>query len=311
MGKIAFAYSGQAKMKLGAGRELIRTQPVVENFVSRASEVVERDLLALCLKGTEEELNDTSIVHPLLYSVSCGTTAALEWAGVRVDVFTGYSLGAFAAAWASGVFSYEDGVGLVEERSALIALHSAQSGGGAMYLVETDAETVTGICELSQNVSISALNTEELTGISGPEEDVKAAVSLFEAEGIVTTELQVRSISHHPSLEKMKKRFVGTLKGVRFSDLLPQTLMVNDTTGTAIRGFPSTLRSTFGRQLISPVNWLKVVGTLKLEKVDRVLDIGAVPHLSRWIPGVDVIRVNNLDRFERAVKTLASNRVSS
>jgi len=267
MRKIAFVFPGQARMEPGAGCELVRTQPLVEQFVVRAGEIVERDLLKLCLEGTEEALNDTAIVHTLLYAISCGTAAALEKESVHANISTGYSLGAFASAHASGMFSFEDGARLVEERAGLIALHSKQSGGGAMCLVYTDAATVTRVCKPLSEVSISALNSPQVTSISGPEEDVRAAVGLFKTAGVRTRQFPVMVISHHPSLTGMADRFAQTLRKVRFTDI--SRPMVSDATGTAIRRFPSVLRNILRKQLTGPVDWVKVVATLETERVEN------------------------------------------
>jgi acyl transferase domain-containing protein len=307
---IAALFPGQVELSLERCWELSATHPRIGDAVTEALHEIGRDSQSL----TGEDLGDLAIVHPLLYALSAGIYSALVEEGVRFKISGGFSLGMVAAAFAGGAFSYEAGLVLAKERAKLIKLNSEQSGGGAMRMVLSDAQTVRDICAEIKGVAVSVRNTPQSTTITGPKGAVAEAVEAFRGRKIRTIDIPVKAISHHPSLEDMARRFVQTLRKVKFSTSPLRMPMVSDATGSAIRRFPSTLISTLGRQLTGPVDWVKVVGTLKREGVDTAVEMGADSILLRWIssmlPGVQVISVTDAASFEHAVSTLSTNRAS-
>ncbi|MDK9673457.1 acyltransferase domain-containing protein [Propionibacterium freudenreichii] len=96
-------FPGQGSQATGMGRRALEHSPQARRFVEEASRAVDLDLVELCLHASLEELTPTQVQQPAL------TAAALaDWIAFGpptagpADRFAGHSVGALAAAAASG-----------------------------------------------------------------------------------------------------------------------------------------------------------------------------------------------------------------
>ncbi len=201
--RLAFLFSGQASQYTQMGAELYRDQPVFRDEVDRCTEVVGNSLgqpLTDVLLGeyTDSKLLDETVyTQPALFAVQAGLIALWRSWGIVPDVLLGHSVGEFAAAYTAGVYSLEQGLGLIVERARLM---QALPRDGTMAAILTDEATVAAAIEQfnGADVAIAALNGPQNTVISGARDAVAALIARFEGHGIRCRLLTVSHAFHSP-----------------------------------------------------------------------------------------------------------------
>ncbi len=201
--RLAFLFSGQASQYARMGAELYRHQPVFREEVDRCAEIVGNRLgrplgdVLLCDHMDSSLIDETAYTQPALFAVQAGLIALWRSWGLVPDVVLGHSVGEFAAAYCAGVYTLEQGLGLVAERARLM---QALPRDGAMAAIFSDEATVATAIEQRgrADVAIAALNGPENTVISGARDAVTAFIARFERLGIRCQLLSVSHAFHSP-----------------------------------------------------------------------------------------------------------------
>ena len=66
---LAFVFAGQGSQYQGMGRDLYKTFPVIREWMDRAAQVAEFDLLKIMFYGSEEDLQNTRWQQPALFTL--------------------------------------------------------------------------------------------------------------------------------------------------------------------------------------------------------------------------------------------------
>ena len=130
---IAWVFPGQGSQKIGMAEPVLELPGARERFAA-ASELLGRDLLAICAgtaDGELSDLNDTRNTQPALFVIESLLVDGLKAQGRSAHLVAGHSLGELVALYAAGVFDAETGLQLMKTRSELMAA----AGGGAMTAV--------------------------------------------------------------------------------------------------------------------------------------------------------------------------------
>ncbi|MBM3301026.1 MAG: type I polyketide synthase, partial [Deltaproteobacteria bacterium] len=114
---LAFVFPGQGSHYAGMGHELYQTFPVIQEWMDRASNVAEFDLLQLLFFDSEEDLQKTRWQQPALFTIEYAMVQYLWSMGIRPVALAGHSLGELTALCLAGVYSFEDGFRLVNKRA--------------------------------------------------------------------------------------------------------------------------------------------------------------------------------------------------
>ena len=126
--RTAFVYAGEGSERIGMGRDLYDTEPVVRAVLDRCDAVLTAERSGASLidvmfgrVGAAGRLDDAEWGQPAIYSLACARTALWASVGVRPEVVAGHAVGELAAAWAAGVFTLEDGLRIAAARAAAMA----------------------------------------------------------------------------------------------------------------------------------------------------------------------------------------------
>ena len=172
---IAWVFPGQGSQKVGMAAGLLELPRARQRF-EQASELLGRDLLAICAgsaTGELSDLNDTRNTQPALFVIESLLVDGLKSQGRSADLVAGHSLGELAALYAAGVFNVQTGLRLMKIRSELMAA----AGGGAMTAVMGfDRGELDQLVSATEGVVIANDNSSAQVVISGTPEAV-AAVS--------------------------------------------------------------------------------------------------------------------------------------
>ena len=144
--KLGFIYAGQGSQKVGMGLDLYEKYPEFKETFDNVSGV-DFDLKKVCFEGPAETLNETKYTQPCMVAFAVGMTKVLKSLGVEPVCAAGLSLGEYSALYASGVFTEEQVIPLVQFRGN--AMQTAVSGRECKMIavLGLDKETVFAGCD--------------------------------------------------------------------------------------------------------------------------------------------------------------------
>ena len=284
--KIAFLFNPQSYEYIGMGRQLYQTQPTFRQAFDRCNDILrpylEKPLLEVLYppeemeESTQHLVEEAAYTHPALFTVEYALFELWTSWGIKPDLIMGYSAGEYAAACVAGVFSLEDSLKLVAERSRL--MHQLRRRG-AMVAVKASAQDVsTALAPFAGSVWISGFNGLKHVSIAGKTEAVSAVSATLEAQGFQVKKLNVSIPFHTPLMIPMLGKFEQVLREISFSP--PQIRLVSTMTGKVVTQ-EVTAPDYWCNQIIEPVQLFASVDSLKREGVEVFVEIGLRPIVWR------------------------------
>lgn len=144
--KLGFIYAGQGSQKVGMGLDPYEKYPEFKETFDNV-QGVDFDLKKVCFEGPAETLNETKYTQPCMVAFAVGMTKVLKNLGIEPVCAAGLSLGEYSALYATGVFTEQQVIPLVQFRGN--AMQTAVSGRECKMIavLGLDKETIFAGCE--------------------------------------------------------------------------------------------------------------------------------------------------------------------
>lgn len=146
-------FPGQGTIKVGMVQKYLRF-PQAKELFKIANEILDYDLLKLCLKGPQEKLDQTRYNQPATVVSSLAALEQLREERPRVfetcKAVAGYSVGELTALIFSGALSFEDGIRLVSVRGTAMQYASDKSPQGMLSVHCTPQAMLFEACKNAQ-----------------------------------------------------------------------------------------------------------------------------------------------------------------
>jgi iturin family lipopeptide synthetase A len=273
--KVAFLFAGQGSQYINMGLRLYEQSPIFRSSIDRCDEILRpflpQPLLSvLYAEAANPELDETGYTQPALFALEYALFQLWQSWGIKPDAVIGHSLGEYVAACVAGVFSLEEGLTLVAQRSRLM---QSLPANGKMAVVFTNQEQVLDtIAPYQGQVVIAAVNGADNIVISGEVEAVAQALSKFESQGITTKLLQVSHAFHSPLMDSILPEFAAIANQVQFK--APRIPLVSNVTGL----IASTVMDAnyWCRHLRESVQFAQGIQTLAEQNYTIFIELG--PH---------------------------------
>lgn len=283
---IAWVFPGQGSQKPGMADSVLDLPGARERFAA-ASELLGRDLLAICAGGGEGDLNDTRHTQPALFVIESLLVDGLKAQGRSAQLVAGHSLGELVALYAAGIFDADAGLQLIKTRSELMAA----AGGGAMTAVMGfERSELEALVAATDGVVIANDNSPAQVVLSGSPAAVATVSGQLSCKRAIP--LAVSGAFHSPFMAEAAAAFATVLEAVPFADAAIPVLSNADpspeTSGSA-------LKARLRRQMTSGVRWRETMERFSADGIDTAVEIGPGTVLSglikRSCPGITTAQI--------------------
>lgn len=273
---VVFMFTGQGSQYAGMAEELYYEfstfRTIVDNAATYLDQNFNLDILKYILNGTDdslqEEINQTSVAQPLLFTIQFALARLLQEFGIRPDALIGHSIGEYAAAAVSGVFDFEDALKLVAWRGKLMQ----EQRPGAMISVQLPYEDL--IPFISEKVNLSLKNAPGVNVLSGDIHDIAEVYNRLAADypDIHLSKLKTSHAFHSYMMEPVLDPFRKVLETVKFSESrIP--VVSNKSGGWAGKGELSAA-GYWTDQIVSTVNFVDGIQELMDKGNTCLIEVG-------------------------------------
>ncbi len=307
--KIAFIFPGQGSQSVGMGVALADQFAESQEIYLRANEILGWDLLQACRLGPEEHLRETQVAQPALYVAGCAAGAVLRAKGVQPIAFAGHSIGEYAALATAGVFSFEDGLKLVQTRGRLMKEASQKRPGTMVAVLGLSVDQAQEVCRSAASEGIAVpvnFNTPEQIVIAGEAKAIERVTALATERGAKRIiPLNVSGAFHSPLMEQAASAMKAEISAVKFHEPMGPIAMNVD---GALTKDASTIRQRLALQLDHAVQWVVSIQSLKTSGVSVLIECGpgrVLSSLTRRIDkGLDSYSTETSEALNEAVQGL-------
>ncbi|XP_066584138.1 probable malonyl-CoA-acyl carrier protein transacylase, mitochondrial [Prorops nasuta] len=298
-----FLFPGQGTLKVGLAKKYMKF-PRAKELYDMASEILEYDLLDLCLNGPQEKLDQTLYNQPATVVTSL---AALERVREeRPKTFdtcrgaAGYSLGEITALIFAGTISFEQGIRLVAVRAAAMQVASNQAAQGMLSLYcRPDAQLSFALKQAKEwamnngierpvcQVAIYLYTQSKVIG--GHDEALKYIEANSEKFGLIKLQrLPVSGAFHTPLMEPAMIPFHKILDATNIKD--PKIFIYSNINAKPYYG-SKLIKKALLKQLVVPVRWEQCMHKIYARKegtnFPRTMDIGSQGRMKLLLKAVN------------------------
>lgn len=296
---VALLFPGQGSqyVKMMAG---VKDLPAVKEMLATANKILDFDLLELCLKGPEAELERTKFCQPAMYVAGLAGMEKLKSTQPekvdRCQAVAGLSLGEYTALTAAGVFDFETGLKVVKLRGEAMqeAAEASQqamlsvAGLGKEILDKLCGESVAEPGDVCQVANFLFPNGFSCAGTLGAiqrlEEKVKATEGCLQAKMLKTS-----GGFHTKLMEPAREKLLAALKDAEPKMKPPRCDVYMNITGKKISAGtpPGELLPLLADQLVNCVLWEPAVSTMIQDGLKEFFECGPMKQLKSMMKRID------------------------
>ena len=277
---LAITFPGQGSQAKGMGKELFDKYP---DLVAKADKILGYSIKELCLDDPENKLGNTLYTQPALYTVNAlSYLDEVEKRGQEPDYLAGHSLGEFNALLAAGCFDFEAGLKLVKKRGELM---SQVKDGAMAAIVNSNKEQIEQVLldNNLNNIDLANYNSPTQIVISGAEDEIAAAKSIFSFDRVLFYPLNTSGAFHSRFMKEAQDKFRAYAKRFKYAD--PKIPVISNVTAKPYG--KDELLTNLPNQIASTVLWSDSVQYLL--SIDKDIEFQEAGHgnvLTKLVAGI-------------------------
>jgi len=294
---VAWVFPGQGSQKIGMAKQIEDLPNAKERF-SYASEIFERNLFEICELNSEptnplEDLNNTRNTQICLFLVESILLDALKANNFRPNYVAGHSLGEITALYSADVFSFEDSVSLIKERSKLMV----SAGKGSMAaVIGFDRTQLDLLVKKIDDIVIANDNSSSQVVLSGSNEALDNLSREISCKRFL--KLNVSGAFHSPFMNEPSAKFSEYLKHIKFKN--PSFPVISNYEPSLCSDL-NELKIRFENQMCNGVRWRETMDLMAKDNDLHIVEIGPSNVLSglakRHLKDVKISQVSSSDQL--------------
>ena len=315
MSHYAVVFPGQGSQSIGMLSSIINTNDLVLDYISRASKLLNLDLLSMIVSGPSELLNSTENTQPILLTLGYAIWQVLSQDLQLAPKFmAGHSLGEYTALAAAGSIDFDAAVKLMHLRGRLMS--EVMPKGKMAAIIGLQANEISNLCETVSTdedfVSAANFNSKQQVVVSGHPGAVNRLIQKAKEMGAKRAlPLKVSVASHCNLMKPMVPEYQQALSSIEFQ--LPKFTIINNVDVLPLSD-EQQIKESLVRQLYASVRWVETIEYMARQGVDLIIEVGPGKVLSGLIKRINtditVISINQLDDFLTLKERLTKNGVS-
>ena len=297
MATLGIVFPGQGSQAVGMGVDVARAFPAARECFERASAVLGYDMLRTCEFASDDELRETRVSQPAIFTANVAIYRAVETLGLRPLVSAGHSFGEYCSLTIAGSLSLEAAVALVNERAIAMGAAADVAPGAMAAFIGFDQAQVEDICAQARSssgarVDVANLNAPIQIVVSGDVAGVGAACDIARAAGAKrVVMLNVSGAWHSPLMAPAVPSFA---KHVEAAAIAVPSFAVISNVEVAPYASVEQIKRCLIASLSARVRWHEAAVALAAMRPDIIVECGATrvlaPMMAR-LDGVEGARV--------------------
>jgi [acyl-carrier-protein] S-malonyltransferase len=275
MKNFAFLFPGQGSQYVRMGKDLYDSYPQAKRLYDQANGILGFDLARTSFEGPNEVLVQTKYTQPAIFVHSVALWQLLRRESLKPRYVAGHSLGEYSAAVAAEVFSFEDALGAVKNRSDFMQKASEKNKGTMAALIGLSEKDILEVCEEASKEGIvqpANFNSQEQVAISGEIEAVQKGVELAKSKGARVAKLLPVGGAFHSEL--MRPAQEGMQKVLSRIKINPASVpLVANVTAQPVSD-PEEIKELLTRQITQPVLWYQSMRFIYDQGIRDFVEIG-------------------------------------
>lgn len=304
--KKAFLFSGQGSQYPGMGKELAEKYPANKAVLECGSDIMGFDLMKKLTENTPEELAQTRLSQPAIFTTSVLALTAIREEGVDCDAVAGHSLGEYAAMYASGMLPLEDAFKAIKLRSAAMARAAESSHGAMAAVVGAENSQIDEVCAAVNGfVAPANYNSPVQTVIAGEAAAIDEAVAKFTEMGKRCVKLAVSAAFHTKLMQSAADEFKEQIKDMQFGK--PSVDFYSNLYGKKLEDY-SDMPNYLAAHICSPVKFVNELNEMQNAGIEAFVELGPGHVLTglvrKTLKGVVNTNVENTETMGKALSAL-------
>ena len=302
LSKIAFIFPGQSSQYIGMGKDLYDKFASFRNIIEKANGILGYNLEDKIFHGSEENLCDTLLTQPSVFTISVAIWGLLNEEGIVPQFVAGHSLGEYSALVSSGILDFENTLKIVIKRAEFIREASKQSNGSMAAVLGLDKEVLETLCsEGDGDIEPVNFNCPGQIVVSGSFKGCKNFVNVAGQKGAKrVVVLKVSGPFHHSKfMLNARNKMNDFIKNITFND--SNVPFVSNNRGKIAKD-GLEIKQLLIDQINHPVYWEDCINTMLNEGVNVFVEVGPgktltglLKRISRNTKGLNVSDINDLN----------------
>ena len=273
----ALLFPGQGVQKIGMLNEIISSNSEIHDFLAKASEGLDFDLIKLIASGPEEKLNLTEYAQPAILASSIAIIRAKKL-NSNITVTAGLSLGEYSALVFANCLKFSDALKLVNVGGRLMQNAVPEGTAGMLVILNMDLNEVykmiDSVNSSGEEINFSTDNAEGVSVLAGKNSSIDVCKKYIEDNNFrrVKTQMVQMSVPSHCSLlSEAQAELEKLLNSMEFKS--PKIPVIPNVLAKPTSN-PDEIKNALVTQLTSTVRWRETLLFLTENKIQEIIDAG-------------------------------------